>query len=167
MSLFDLLLAAVIFAGAMVGRQQGFWRVIYWAAGVAATLFLSMYFYDSIYGAFRLSFRRGVAAFLVYVILFAGVGIVLWVLLRPFERWVAKNRLADVNRALGFVAGGIVGVILAGFVSLHGLRAAGGEIRASVKGSALAPILLKPAEFVSFLLPARFRDALGTGEVRP
>ena len=166
MSLFDVFLAFIIAFCAWFGAKRGLWRVLYWAAGFAGTMFLSIYFYDTLYGAFRFSFRRGAASFLVYIILFSGVGIVLWILWRPFERWIVKNRLMAANQAMGFFAGLGAGVILAGFASLLALRAAGGELRTSVQSSALAPVLLKPAELVSFLLPARFRAALGTGPAR-
>ena len=159
MNLLDLVFGSILLISVFTGFQKGFARIgIGLAATILAFLLAAFYYPEAGRPLREYTSSVGVANFLGYLGIFAGVlivGALLGHAATRFFKWVG---LSWLNRALGGAAGLLRGLLIAIVILMAANAFLPGEPPSLVLHSTLAPYLLDSSKILSNLMPKEFKQ---------
>ena len=159
MNLLDLVFGLTLLVSVFTGFQKGFARIgIGLAATILAFLLAAVYYPEAGRPLREYTSSVGVANFLGYIAIFAGVltvGALLGHAATKFFKWVG---LSWLNRALGGAVGLVRGALIAIVILMAANAFLPGEPPSLVVHSTLAPYLLDSSKLLSNLMPKEFKQ---------
>jgi len=150
---FDVILIAVIVAGAVLGLARGLMRIVIGLLSIVVAFFLASHFQDPV-AAFFTGHHVGqtTARIAAYVVIFLGTmiagGVVAWIVGK-----ILKLAMLSWADRLAGGAVGILGAMLAGAFLVHPLASSAPGGSNLLAGSKLAPYLATVADMGNKLAP--------------
>ncbi len=159
MNLLDLVFGLILLVSVYSGLVKGFARIgIGMAAMILAFLLAALYYPEASRPLREYTSSVGVAHFLGFIAIFAGVMIAGALIGHAATRFFKMVGLSWLNRGLGGAVGLVRGVLMAIIVLMAANAFLPGDPPSLVVQSRLAPYLLDSSRVLSNVMPADFKQ---------
>jgi len=158
---FDVAVGILVLISAILATARGLTREVLslatWAGSAAIAVWMWQYHPDIARGYIR---EQVVADVATIVVSFIGALIVLHLITMRIADFVVDSKIGPLDRTLGFVFGGVRGILIAVVIVIFGQWLQWGGMGQFVDGSRTVPPLTSLGEGVIRMLPDDLEDAV-------